>query len=60
MLVSYCICVALMASYWVLVVHLNQRLVDVDPQRGEADANDLADAFTDRTDFQQKHFRYTT
>ncbi|RAL03209.1 uncharacterized protein BO80DRAFT_470930 [Aspergillus ibericus CBS 121593] len=53
MLVSYCICVALMASYWVLVVQLNRRLLDVDPET-EADGNDLAEVFADQTDFQQK------
>ncbi|PWY77329.1 allantoate permease [Aspergillus sclerotioniger CBS 115572] len=58
MLVSYCVCVALMASYWALVVHLNRRLVGIDPQAGEA--NGTADAFTDETDFQQTHFRYIT
>ncbi|GKZ66601.1 hypothetical protein AnigIFM60653_002810 [Aspergillus niger] len=60
MLVCYCICVALMAVYWILVVKLNRRLLGVDPETGAADDDNLAEAFADHTDFEQKNFRYTT
>lgn len=60
MLACYCICVLLMAVYWVIAHRLNRRVADgVDPGEDQADG-DLMDAFADKTDFQQKTFKYTT
>ena len=55
MLVCYCVCVLLMAIYWVLAAYLNRQKVSND-----TDGEDLVDAFADQTDFQQKNFKYTT
>ncbi|KAL5051149.1 hypothetical protein BDW71DRAFT_203173 [Aspergillus fruticulosus] len=58
MLVCYCVCVVLMAGYWFIAVALNRRRVAaVDSHEGEGE---LQEAFADKTDFQQKGFRYTT
>ncbi|KAL4948856.1 fungal-specific transcription factor domain-containing protein [Aspergillus filifer] len=59
MLVCYCVCVALIGAYWAIAVILNRRRVDGVAVEGEV-YEDLADAFADKTDFQQKGFRYTT
>ncbi|KAL4967705.1 transcription factor domain-containing protein [Aspergillus stella-maris] len=59
MLVCYCVCVALIGAYWAIAVIFNRRRVDGVPVEGEVDG-DLANAFADKTDFQQKGFRYTT
>jgi hypothetical protein len=49
-----------MAVYWVIAHRLNRRVADgVDPGEDQAD-EDLMDAFADKTDFQQKTFKYTT
>ena len=55
MLVSYCVCVLLMAAYWTLAAYLNRQKVSSD-----SDAEDIVDTFGDQTDFQQKNFKYTT
>ena len=60
MLACYCVCVLLMAVYWAIAHNLNRRAtVGVDPGEDGADG-DLMDAFADKTDFQQKAFKYTT
>ncbi|OQE21403.1 hypothetical protein PENFLA_c014G09232 [Penicillium flavigenum] len=60
MLACYCVCVLLMAVYWAIAHNLNRRAtVGVDPEEDRADG-DLMDAFADKTDFQQKAFKYTT
>lgn len=59
MLICYCICVALMGLYWVLVLKYNRRLANIDPD-SQVTNEDLTEAFADRTDFQQTNFRYTT
>ncbi|KAL4941188.1 hypothetical protein BDV06DRAFT_212853 [Aspergillus oleicola] len=61
MLVCYCVCVALIGVYWAIAVVLNRRRVDGVAAEDEMDG-DLADAFADKTDFQQKgkkHLRCT-
>ena len=61
MLACYCVCVLLMAGYWILAVSLNRRSVDgVDHADTEGNEEDLGEAFADKTDFQQRGFRYTT
>lgn len=60
MLVCYCVCVLLMGVYWFVALTLNRRRTDgVDPQSEQMN-EELFDAFADKTDFQQKGFRYTT
>ncbi|KAL4995523.1 fungal-specific transcription factor domain-containing protein [Aspergillus recurvatus] len=52
MLACYCVCVVLMAGYWFIAVVLNRRRADaVDLHEGQGE---LQEAFTDKTDFQQK------
>lgn len=60
MLICYCVCVLLMAGYWTLGVGLNRRGV-VDPD-GVRDDDGFVDgeAFGDKTDFEQRGFKYTT
>lgn len=64
MLVCYCICVLLMAAYWFLASALNRRRVAaesvVQREDGVASDEDMVDAFADRTDFEQRSFKYTT
>ncbi|PWY86784.1 allantoate permease, partial [Aspergillus heteromorphus CBS 117.55] len=60
MLVCYCICVGLMAGYWLLVLRLNRRLHAEDSEAGAVQEDEKDGAFADRTDLQQKTFRYTT
>ncbi|RDW61824.1 uncharacterized protein DSM5745_10496 [Aspergillus mulundensis] len=58
MLVCYCVCVVLMAGYWTIAAILNRRRVDgVEPSETEGE---LEEAFSDKTDFQQRGFKYTT
>ncbi|KAL2832543.1 fungal-specific transcription factor domain-containing protein [Aspergillus cavernicola] len=56
MLACYCVCVLLMAVYWVLTVMLNRRVTEgvEGSVEGQMDDEDLVDAFADKTDFQQK------
>ncbi|KAL4902344.1 hypothetical protein BDW74DRAFT_186881 [Aspergillus multicolor] len=52
MLVCYCVCVVMMAGYWVIAAILNRRRVDgVEPSEAEGE---LQEAFSDKTDFQQR------
>ncbi|KAH8430646.1 uncharacterized protein LDX57_008309 [Aspergillus melleus] len=60
MLACYCACIGLIGAYWVLVIRMNRRLDGIDPESGPSNEGDLAGAFSDQTDFEQKNFRYTT
>ena len=60
MLACYCVCIGLIGAYWVLVIRMNRRLDGIDPESGPSNEDDLAGAFADQTDFEQKNFRYTT
>lgn len=70
MLVCYCICIGLMAVYWILAAVLNARREDVSsqlPTIETTNANETSDVdsvsefvFSDMTDFKQRDFRYTT
>jgi Na+/proline symporter len=58
MLACYCACVVLIGIYWVIALTLNRKHTDGAPAPdGE---EDLVDAFADKTDFQQRNFKYTT
>ncbi|PGH12278.1 hypothetical protein AJ80_06792 [Polytolypa hystricis UAMH7299] len=68
MLVCYFTCILLMACYWLLAVYMNRRIRDepdeytendVVDEDGSDNTRDLTGQFSDRTDFQQKGFRYT-
>lgn len=49
-----------MTAYWVIALTLNRRrALGVDPGEDPADGG-LMDAFADKTDFQQKMFKYIT
>ncbi|KLJ09649.1 hypothetical protein EMPG_14928 [Blastomyces silverae] len=56
MLVSYCASIALMAGYWALAILANKRR----PENTECEEDELITLFQDKTDFQQKNFKYTT
>lgn len=60
MLACYCACIGLIGVYWILVVRLNRRLEGADPESGTTGKYELAGAFADQTDFDQKNFRYVT
>ncbi|OKL63547.1 hypothetical protein UA08_02032 [Talaromyces atroroseus] len=70
MLICYCICIGLMAVYWILASILNARreaensplpaLATINPNY-VSDVDSLSEpVFADMTDFQQQSFRYTT
>lgn len=58
MLACYCACVVLIGIYWVIALTLNRKRMDGVP--APAGEEDLVDAFADKTDFQQRNFKYTT
>lgn len=58
MLICYCVCIVLMATYWAIAFTLNRRTSSVAAELSSEE--DSAELFTDQTDFQQKNFRYTT
>ncbi|OAL43044.1 MFS transporter [Pyrenochaeta sp. DS3sAY3a] len=58
MLVCYCVCIGLMATYWFLCVVLNRKVVPAHVPEGDAGA--AVESFKDITDFKQEGFRYTT
>jgi MFS family permease len=57
MLVCYCVCIGLMAVYWMLCKYQNKRVV---PGGGSVNEEDEVEVFQDITDWKQEHFRYTT
>ncbi|KAL3475523.1 fungal-specific transcription factor domain-containing protein [Aspergillus californicus] len=57
MLACYCVCVLLMAIYWVITFTLNRRITEGVDEVEQGVDGDLVDAFADKTDFQQKGFR---
>lgn len=58
MLVSYCVCIVLMAMYWFLCIIMNRKAVSVVPET-VVDGVAVED-FSDLTDFKQENFKYTT
>lgn len=58
MLVSYCVCIGLIGSYWFLCVVLNRRIVPAAPAVEVAGA--VVEEFSDLTDFKQEGFKYIT
>ncbi len=58
MIVCYCICIGLMACYWALAVWQNKRK-SAAAIASAADA-DAIESFSDKTDFEQEGFLYTT
>ncbi|OJD27387.1 hypothetical protein ACJ73_01216 [Blastomyces percursus] len=56
MLVSYCVSIALMAGYWALAILSNKR----SRENTECEDDELIASFQDKTDFQQKNFKYTS
>ena len=75
MLICYCVCIGLMAGYWLLAAVLNHRrqtlssssrIMEIATAAGGgnndgSEIDGLANSvFADLTDFQQKEFRYTT
>lgn len=60
MLASYCVCILLMAVYWLIAHTLNRRRrAGLGPEEDHGN-EDLGDSFADKTDFQQNNFKYTT
>jgi hypothetical protein len=63
MFISYCFCIGMMFAYWTLAVWMNSRRPSVAHEEDtdyHDDSGELSGCFSDKTDFQQKHFLYTT
>lgn len=65
MLVSYCVCIALIIAYWFVCLTQNRRLtsspgISEDGEEVIVDAETAVDSFKDVTDWKQSGFRYTT
>ncbi|CAK7221359.1 hypothetical protein SEUCBS140593_004544 [Sporothrix eucalyptigena] len=58
MIVCYCICIGLMACYWALAAWQNRRKSAAAVE--SAASQGVIDSFSDKTDFEQEGFIYTT